>query len=101
MWCCQDSIHISPPRAAHLIIPHIGGMGGGTWDGEGVMWPNSCLFRSHAACDGGGGIWTDWVALTAFILTPTMLLRVWVFFADYNPSQRRAILLVIPLITLG
>ena len=29
MWCCQDSIHISPPRAAHLIIPHIGGMGGG------------------------------------------------------------------------
>ena len=47
----------SPGRAPNY--PPYWGDGGGTWDGEGVMWPNSCLFRSHAACDGGGGIWTD------------------------------------------
>ena len=35
MWCCQDSIHISPPRAAHLIIPHIGGDGGAHGMGRG------------------------------------------------------------------
>ena len=38
MWCCQDSIHISPPRAAHLIIPHIGG----GWGGAHGMGRGSC-----------------------------------------------------------